>query len=59
VREDLEGVKFCNTFRVNGFLTGDKDAGLGDIVVGDCEDGVTVPQKLFKCFKHFDCFINI
>jgi len=40
VREDLRGVKFCNTFRVNGFLAGDEDASLGDIVVGDCVDGV-------------------
>jgi len=40
VREDLGGVKFCNAFRVDGFLTGNEDAGLGDVVVSDCKDGV-------------------
>ena len=40
MREDLGGIKFCNTFRVNGFLTGDEDAGLRDIMVSHCEDGV-------------------
>ena len=28
VGEDLGGVKFCNAFRVDGFLAGDEDAGL-------------------------------
>jgi hypothetical protein len=40
VREDLGGVEFCNAFRVYGFLAGDEDAGLRDIVVSDCKDGV-------------------
>ena len=40
VREDLEGIKFCNAFGVYGFLAQNEDAGLGDIVVGDCKDGV-------------------
>jgi hypothetical protein len=40
VREDLGGIKFCNAFRVNGFLAGDEDASFRDIMVGDCKDGV-------------------
>jgi hypothetical protein len=40
VREDLGGIKFCNAFGVDGFLAGNEDAGLRDIMVGDCKNGV-------------------
>ena len=40
MREDLGGVEFCNTFGVYRFLAGNEDAGLGDIMVSNCEDGV-------------------
>ena len=40
MREDLEGIKFCNAFGVNQFLARNEDAGFGDIMVGDCKDGV-------------------
>ena len=38
--EDLGGVKFCNTFRVDRFLAEDKDTGLGDVMVSDHKDGI-------------------
>jgi hypothetical protein len=42
VGEDMVGVECCNTYRVDGFFTGDEDASFQDVVVSDGEYGVIV-----------------
>ena len=38
----MVGVECCNAHRVDGFFTGDEDAGLLDVMVSDSEYGVIV-----------------
>ena len=38
--EDLGGIKFCNTFRVNGLLARDEDACFADVMVCNGKDHV-------------------
>jgi hypothetical protein len=54
VREDLGGIKFCNAFRVNGFLAGNEDASFRDIVVCDGKDGIIVLRR-GKFGDEIDC----
>ena len=42
VWEDMGCVECCNSYRVDGFFTGDENASLRDVMVSDGEYGVVV-----------------
>jgi len=52
--EDLGGVKFCNTFGVDGLLAGNKDTGFADVMVCDGEDSVEA-LGLWKLGDEVNC----